>query len=79
MFCLRLTPPIAVDTPDGRGWAIFLRDYGWDFDDVWTVVLCGGPKAKQAWTYSNSDILFLDNFTFGVGGQARCAQITPSC
>jgi hypothetical protein len=32
-------------------------------------VLCGGPKAKQAWTYPNSDIRFLDNFTFGVGRQ----------
>jgi hypothetical protein len=31
------------------------------------VVLCGGPKAKQAWTYPNSDIRFLDNATFGVG------------
>jgi hypothetical protein len=68
MFFERLTPPIEVDTPDGRGWAIFLRDYGWDFDDLWTVVLADGSKAKQAWTYRNSDIRFLDNATFGVGG-----------
>jgi hypothetical protein len=67
MFFERLIPPIEVDTPDGRGWAIFLRDLSWDTDDYWTVVLCGGPKAKQAWTYPNSDIRFLDNATFGVG------------
>jgi predicted nucleic acid-binding protein len=67
MFFERLIPPIEVDTPDGRGWAVFLRDYGWDFDDAWTVVLADGPKVKQAWTYRNSDIRFLDNATFGVG------------
>jgi hypothetical protein len=63
MFFERLTPPIEVDTPDGRGWAIMFR---WDFDDLWTVALAEGPKVKQVWTYRNSDIRFLDNATFGV-------------
>jgi hypothetical protein len=64
---VRIEPPFEVVTPDGKGWAIFIRDPGWCVDDAWTVVLAEGPKAGQAWTYLNPAIRFPTNFTFGVG------------
>ena len=39
MTILRFEPPIELDTPKGKGWAIFLRDYGFDHDDLWTVII----------------------------------------
>ena len=61
---LRLEPPIEVHTPQGRGWAMFLRDYGWDHDDLWTCLMA---DTKEFWTFRNKDIRGVDNVTFGVG------------
>ena len=64
MIALRLEPPIEVETPHGRGYAIIWRDYGYDHDDLWTCVIA---STKQFWTYRNKDIRAVDNVTFGVG------------
>ena len=68
MIALRLEPPIEVDTPMGRGWAIIWRDYGYDHDDLWTVAI---SATKQPWTFRNRDIRFLRNYTFGVGAKDK--------
>lgn len=68
MFFERLEPPIEVDTPLGRGWAIFLRDYGYDHDDLWTVLI---SATRQFWTFRNQDIRAVKNYTFGVGVKAN--------
>src|ERR1700722_16738228 len=64
MLALRLEPPIEVDTPKGRGWAILFRDYGFDHDDLWTVLI---SETKEYWTFCNPEIRGVDNATFGVG------------
>ena len=68
MLVLRLEPPIEVDTPLGRGWAIIWRDYGYDHEDLWTCLIC---KTMQFWTFRNRDIRGVKNYTFGVGVKAR--------
>jgi hypothetical protein len=50
MLILRLDPPMEVDTPHGRGWAILFRDYGFDYDDLWTVVI---NDTREIWTFRN--------------------------
>ena len=78
MIALRLEPPIEVDTPAGRGYAIIWRDYGYDHDDLWTCVIA---ETKQFWTYRNKDIRAVDNVTFGVGQLAdiAAANLRGSC
>ena len=73
MMFLRLNPPIEMDTPHGRGWAIFVRDYGYDHDDLWTCVIA---ETKEIWTFRNNQIKVVDNVTFGVGPLAHysCCQ-----
>lgn len=59
-----LTTPIEVDTPMGRGWAVFIRDYGFHYDDLWTVLI---SSTMQFWTFRNKHIRGVKNYTFGVG------------
>ena len=66
MIALRLEPPIEVETPAGKGWAIIWRDReAADHDDLWERALLA--ETKQFWTYRNKDIRAVDNVTFGVG------------
>lgn len=52
----------------GRGWAIIFRDYGYDHDDLWYVII---SATRQGWTFRNRDIRFLRNYTFGVGAKVE--------
>lgn len=60
---LQLNPAIPVVTPDGKGWAYFLTDYGVDADHMWTVCLSEGDKTGQFWSYMNPQIRMGDNVT----------------
>jgi hypothetical protein len=68
---IRLEPPIEVETPKGRGWAIVLRDYGYDYDDLWTCLI---SETKEFWTFRNKEIKGVDNLTFGVGVEKSCER-----
>lgn len=59
---LTLEPPIELDTPRGRGWAIIFRDYGHDIDDLWTVVI---NDTGEIWTFRNPEVRAVANVTFG--------------
>jgi hypothetical protein len=61
---LRLEPPVELETPKGRGWAIILRDYGWDHEDLWTCIIA---ETRELWTFKNSQVTATSNFTFDVG------------
>lgn len=65
MSLVQLNPPIPVMTPDGPGLAYFVRDYGIDHDDYWTVVPNSGSRAGEFWTYSNKVIRAINNATLG--------------
>jgi hypothetical protein len=62
---LQLNPSIPVDTPKGKGQAVFLIDYSPEHDLYWVVFL---DENRQCWTFSNSDIRAQDNFTLGRRG-----------
>ena len=80
MLVLRLNPPIELDTPKGRGWAIIWRDYGFDHDDLWTVLI---SATKELWTFTNREVRGVDNVTFGVSEhkspQKWCAVKNNPC
>ena len=59
---IRLEPPIELETPRGRGWAILFRDYGFDYDDLWTVVI---NATCEIWTFRNHEVRATKNVTFG--------------
>ena len=58
---LQLNPPIPVHV-EGHGecLAYFLRDFGVDSDDYWTVV-----KGSEFWTVSNKLVRAVANVTMG--------------
>ena len=58
---LRLDPPLPVVTPNGKGMAHVLIDYGVDFDLCWVVF----QDDSQCWTWRNQDIRAETNTTFG--------------
>lgn len=49
---LPLDPPIPVETPRGRGLAIYLIEYGPEYDLYWITVL----ESSDCFTYNNRDI-----------------------
>jgi len=53
-----------VDTPLGRGWAHWIIDYGFGFDDIWKVEIA---ETRQFWTFRNKFVRGTKNYTFGVG------------
>lgn len=44
---IQLAPPIEVITKLGRGWALFIIDYGLNFNTVWIVRLNDGGGIKH--------------------------------
>lgn len=62
---LRLDPPIPVTTPIGPGHAHFIRDYGTEWDDIWTVLITRGEHANEFWSFPNSVIRGDTNITMG--------------
>lgn len=58
---LQLNPAIPVVTPDGKGLAHIIIDYGPEHDLIWTVFLDNG----ECWSYQNSDIRADTNITMG--------------
>tara|TARA_Y100001938_G_scaffold29079_1_gene39261 strand:- start:6563 stop:6793 length:231 start_codon:yes stop_codon:yes gene_type:complete len=59
----RIQPPIHVKTPLGEGWAIFLIDYGHDWNTCWVVNLFETGQVKH---FDANDIRITGNPTWNV-------------
>ena len=60
---LELSNPIPMDTPHGKGYALFLIDMGVENDVLWGVAIDRGEHVNQIWWHRNSDIALRDNIT----------------
>jgi hypothetical protein len=59
---IQLNPPIPVDTPNGKGLAHVLIDYGPEFDLLW---VCFIDQTRECWTFNNRSIKAQPNITMG--------------
>lgn len=59
---LQLNPSIPLETPKGRGQAVFVIDYSPEHDLYWVVFL---DESGECWTFNNKDIRVQANFTLG--------------
>jgi hypothetical protein len=57
----QLNPPIPVVTPDGKGMAHIVIDYGVEHDLLWIVFQSNG----ECWSWRNQDIRAQNNITIG--------------
>jgi hypothetical protein len=57
----QLNPPIPVVTPDGKGMAHIVIDYGVEHDLLWIVFQSNG----ECWSWRNQDIRAQSNITIG--------------
>lgn len=60
---LQLNPTILVDTPLGRGHAIFLIDYGQHQNTCWVVALEDNGVVKH---FDCNDIIVTTNYTYHI-------------
>lgn len=60
---IRLDPPIWMETPKGRGYAVLVTDYGPEWDRLWTVML---QQSGEFWDFSNAEVRGVANLTLGV-------------
>ena len=60
---LQLDPTILVDTPLGRGHAIFVIDYGMHQNTCWVVALKETGIVKH---FDSNDIVIAVNYTYGI-------------
>lgn len=60
---LQLNPTILVETPLGRGHALFLIDYGMHQNTCWVVTLEENGIVKH---FDSNDIILASNYTYHV-------------
>ncbi|WP_345947996.1 MULTISPECIES: hypothetical protein [unclassified Mucilaginibacter] len=60
---LQLDPAILVDTPLGKGHAIFLIDYGMHQNTCWVVALHKDGVIKH---FDCNDVIMGTNYTYGM-------------
>ena len=60
---LQLNPAILVETPLGRGYAIFIIDYGMHQNTCWIVALEENGVVKH---FDCNDIILSTNYTYGM-------------
>ena len=58
----QLNPPIPVITPDGKGMAQMVIDYGVEHDLIWVVFQKG---SGECWCWGNKEIRAQNNITIG--------------
>jgi hypothetical protein len=64
MSCmLQLDPPILVETPLGRGEAIFIIDYGIHQNTCWIVAMNKNGVIKH---FDSNDVVLATNYTYGL-------------
>lgn len=62
MIC-QLNPTISVDTPLGKGHAIFLIDYGMHQNSCWVVALEENGVVKH---FDSNDVVVSRNYTYKI-------------
>lgn len=62
MRMLQLDPPIPLLTPNGKGLAHVLIDYGAEHELLWVVFI---DETGECWTYPNPMIGACENITMG--------------
>lgn len=60
---LQLNPSILVETPLGRGQALFVIDYGMHQNTCWVVTLESNGIVKH---FDCNDIILSTNYTYGL-------------
>ena len=60
---IQLSPTILVETPLGRGQALFLIDYGMQQNSCWVVALVKDGVVKH---FDCNDIIVSTNFTYAI-------------
>ena len=68
---MQLNPPIPLETPKGKAWAIAMIDYGPHWDLQWITFL---KDSGECWTFSNQDIRQEKNYTFGIPAPSPFTQ-----
>ncbi|TCV10256.1 hypothetical protein EDC17_103524 [Sphingobacterium alimentarium] len=63
---LQLNPSIYVDTPLGKGHALFLIDYGMHQNSCWIVTLEDNGIVKH---FDANDIIICTNFTYHINNE----------
>jgi len=59
----QLDPAILVDTPLGKGQAIFIIDYGMHQNTCWVVALVENGVIKH---FDCNDVIMATNYTYGM-------------
>jgi hypothetical protein len=60
---LQLDPTILVETPLGKGQAIFVIDYGMHQNTCWVVALVNDGVVKH---FDCNDVILATNYTYGL-------------
>ncbi|MAR56313.1 MAG: hypothetical protein CMM93_03940 [Rickettsiales bacterium] len=60
---LQLNPPLLIETPKGRAWAVAMIDYGPQWDLQWVTFV---NDTGECWTFRNSQIRQGSNYTHGL-------------
>jgi len=68
---IQLNPTIHVNTPLGRGHAIFLIDYGMHQNTCWVVTLETNGVVKH---FDCNDIIICTNYTYKINSEGNCFQ-----
>jgi hypothetical protein len=63
IMILQLNPTILVETPLGRGHAIFMIDYGMHQNTCWVVTLEKNGIVKH---FDANDVVVATNYTFSI-------------
>jgi hypothetical protein len=72
---LQLDPAILVETPLGRGLAIFIVDYGMHQNSCWIVALEKDGVVKH---FDSNDVLVAPNYTYRLNlGNHKPAKKKP--
>lgn len=72
---LQLDPSILVETPLGKGLALFIIDYGMHQNTCWVVTLEDSGKVKH---FDCNDILLSTNYTYHLNIKRNTNQIPKS-
>lgn len=70
---LQLNPPMPVETPHGEGMALFLIDYGMQWNTCYVVAI---KSTRQLKHYESEQVRMGANFTFDYGEpyHHKCGQ-----
>jgi hypothetical protein len=60
MSIIQLDPPLPISCPKGEGLALFLTDYGCEFNHIWTIAI---DETGEIWSYPNPQVRMQKNIT----------------